>query len=158
MWDNKVYLAVGQDPEHGEGPGHFFAIDATKTGDITESGKVWHFGDKDFNRTISTAAVADGLVYNADLSGFLYCLDALTGKQYWRYDTEAAIWGSPFVVDGKVMLGDEDGELVVLEHSKEMKEIVTIDMKNSVYTTPVVANGTLYITNRRTLFAIEEKK
>lgn len=158
VWENKVYLAVGQDPEHGEGPGHFYAIDATKTGDVTESGKVWHFGDKDFNRTISTAAVADGLVYNADLSGFLYCLDALTGKPYWRYDTEAAIWGSPLVVDGKVMLGDEDGELVVLEHGKEMKEIATIDMKNSVYTTPVAANGILYITNRRTLFAIEEKK
>lgn len=158
VWDNKVYLAVGQDPEHGEGPGHFYAIDATKTGDITESGKIWHIGNKDFNRTISTAAVADGLVYNADLSGFLYCLDALTGKLHWKYDTEAAVWGSPFVVDGKVMLGDEDGELVVLEHGKEMKVLATMDMKNSVYTTPVVANGTLYITNRRTLFAIEEKK
>lgn len=158
VWDNKVYLAVGQDPEHGEGPGHFFAIDATMTGDITESGKIWHVGNKDFNRTISTAAVADGLVYNSDLSGFLYCFDALTGKLNWRYDTEAAVWGSPFVVDGKVMLGDEDGELVILEHGKELKEIATIDMKNSVYTTPVVANGTLYITNRRTLYAVEEKK
>ena len=25
----------------------------------------------------------------------------------------AAVWGSPFVVDGKVYLGDEDGDVVV---------------------------------------------
>ncbi len=29
-------------------------------------------------------------------------------------------------------------------------------MFNSIYTTPVAANGVLYITNRRTLFAIAE--
>jgi hypothetical protein len=29
-------------------------------------------------------------------------------------------------------------------------------MVNSVYTTPVAANGVLYITNRKTLFAIAE--
>ncbi|MHC5111906.1 MAG: outer membrane protein assembly factor BamB family protein [Planctomycetota bacterium] len=134
IFDDKVFLCVGQDPEHGEGPGHLFAIDGTKRGDITVSGKVWHVGGKNFNRSMSTAAIADGLLYLSDLSGFLYCFDVATGKQYWRYDTFAAIWGSPFVVDGKVMLGDEDGEVVVLKHGKEMKEIATMDMLNSVYT------------------------
>lgn len=158
IYDNRVYLGVGQDPEHGEGPGHFYAIDATKTGDITESGKVWHVGGEDFHRSISTAAVADGLAYVADLSGFLYCLDAATGKQHWKYDTLAAVWGSPYVVDGKVMLGDEDGEVVVLKHDKTLTELATMDMGNAVYTTPVAAHGTLYVTNRRMLFAIEQSK
>jgi len=155
--DDKVYLCVGQDPEHGEGPGHLYAIDATRRGDITQSGRIWHVGGDAFHRSMSTVAIADGLLYAADLSGFLYCLDAATGKQHWRYDALAAIWGSPFVVDGKVMLGDEDGEIVVLKHGKTMKELSTNDMRNSVYTTPVVANGVLYITNRRSLFAIEAK-
>jgi outer membrane protein assembly factor BamB len=152
--DGKVYLGVGQDPEHGEGPGHFYCIDATKEGDVTESGKIWHIGGEDFHRSISTAAVADGLVYIADLSGFLYCLDAATGKRHWKHDTYAAIWGSPYVVDGKVMLGDEEGEVLVAAHGKEFKELATNDMQNAVYTTPVAANGVLYITNRNTLFAI----
>lgn len=156
--NDKVYLAVGQDPEHGEGIGHLYAIDATKRGDITESGKVWHLGGEDFHRTLSTVAVADGLVYAADLSGFLNCLDADTGKRHWRYDTTAAIWGSPYVVDGKVMQGTEDGAVVVLAHSKEMKVLSTNEMDNAVYTTPVAANGTLFITNRRALFAIQETK
>jgi outer membrane protein assembly factor BamB len=154
---DRVYLAVGQDPEHGEGPGHMYAIDATKRGDITESGKIWHVGNEDFHRTLSTVAVKDGLLYAADLSGFLYCLDEDSGKQYWKHDLMAAVWGSPFVVDGKVMLGNEDGEIHVLKHGKDLKLLATNDMKNSVYTTPVVANGTLYITNRNTLFAVAGK-
>jgi outer membrane protein assembly factor BamB len=59
-------------------------------------------------------------------------------------------------VDGKVLLGDEDGEIVVLEHGKEKKLLAENDMGNSVYTTPVVANGVLYITNRRALYAVQK--
>ena len=77
IFDNVVYIANGQDPEHGEGVGHAYAIDATKRGDITQSGRLWHY-DK-IRRTISTPAIADGLVYWPDFSGFLHCLDAKTG-------------------------------------------------------------------------------
>ena len=75
---NVVYIANGQDPEHGEGIGHLYAIDPTKRGDITKSGMIWHF-DK-IRRSISTAAIKDGLIYMADFSGFLHALDALTGR------------------------------------------------------------------------------
>jgi len=158
IYNDKVFLAVGQDPEHGEGPGHLYAIDATKRGDITESGRVWHVGGEDFNRTMSTAAIADGLLYQADLSGFVYCFDVKTGKRHWRHDTLAAIWGSPYVVDGKVMIGDEDGTVTVLAHGKDLKTLAANEMGNSVYTTPVAANGALYVVNRNTLFAIHAEK
>jgi len=39
IYDDKVYIANGQDPEHGEGVGHMYAIDATKRGDITKTGR-----------------------------------------------------------------------------------------------------------------------
>ena len=156
IYDDKVFLAVGQDPEHGSGPGHLYAIDATKRGDVTESGRVWHVGGDDFGRTLSTVAIADGLLYAADLSGFLYCLDVKTGRRLWRHDTLAAVWGSPYVVDGKVMLGTEDGEIVVLRHGRELEELATNDVRNSVYSTPAVANGVLYVTTSRALFAIAQ--
>lgn len=155
--DNKVYLAVGQDPEHGEGIGHLYSIDATQRGDITTSGQVWHVGGDDFHRTLSTVAIADKLLYAADLSGFLYCFDVQSGRQHWKHDTYAAVWGSPYVVDGKVLLGDEDGEVVVMKHAPELKELATINMGDSVYTTPVAANGVLYIATRNTLYAIAER-
>lgn len=189
FYDNSVLVAVGQDPEHGEGVGHLYRIDATKTGDVSpvlvemdgegkpklddkgapvtkpnpNSGQLWHRGganekgDFEFRRTISTVAVHGGLVYAADLSGFLHCLDFETGKPYWQHDMLAAVWGSPMVVDGKVLLGDEDGDVAIFAEGREKKLIREINMGSSVYSTPTIANGTMFIANRSTLFAIGHK-
>jgi outer membrane protein assembly factor BamB len=156
IYDNKVYMANGQDPEHGEGVGHLYCIDATKRGDITQSGVIWHY-DK-IRRSISTGAIYDGMLFYPDFSGFLHCLDAKTGKVFWTHDMFAAVWGSPMVVDGKVYLGDEDGDVAILEAAREKKVIGEINMGSSVYCTPVPANGVLFISNRNQLFALSEKK
>jgi outer membrane protein assembly factor BamB len=150
--NNRVYIANGQDPEHGEGIGHFYAIDATKRGDITQSGLVFHY-DK-IRRSISTAAIADGLVYIADFSGFLHCIDAETGSPYWVHDMFAAVWASPFIAEGRVYLGDEDGDVVVMQHGKEKKVLAEMNMGSAVYGTPVPANGALFLNNRNQLFAL----
>jgi outer membrane protein assembly factor BamB len=147
-----VYMANGQDPEHGEGVGHAYAIDATKRGDITESGRLWHY-DK-IRRTISTAAYKDGILYYADFSGFVHALDAKTGKPYWVHDMLAAVWGSTVIIDDKVYLGDEDGDIVILQHGKEKKIVGEINMGSSVYCSVVPANNTLFVVNRNQLFAI----
>ena len=148
---------MGQDPEHGEGIGHLWAIDATGKGDVTESNAVWRFGNQDYNRTMSTVAIDDDLLYTADLSGFVYCLNAHTGEHYWTYDTFAAIWGSPFVADGKVYIGDEDGDVAVLKAGREKELIFEVNMGSAVYTTPVAKDGVLYIASRNVLFAIAEE-
>jgi outer membrane protein assembly factor BamB len=152
IYEDRVYLANGQDPEHGEGVGHMYCIDATKRGDITKTGLVWHY-DK-IHRSISTPAIRDGLVYEPDFSGFLHCLDAKTGQVYWTHDMFAAVWGSPMLIDGKLYLGDEDGDVVIMQAGKEKKVLAEMNMGSSVYSTPVPANGVLFITNRNQLFAL----
>jgi outer membrane protein assembly factor BamB len=153
---DRIYVGVGQDPEHGEGEGNFWAIDATRSGDVTSSAVVWHRGGEQFGRTISTAAIADGIVYIADLSGRLYALDADTGEHHWTYDAFAAVWGSAFVADGKVYLGDEDGDVAILKAGKTMELLAEINLGSAVYTTPVARDGVLYVTSRNRLFAFEK--
>jgi len=154
--DDKIYFGVGQDPEHGEGLGNFWVVDATLEGDVTDKGKVWHRGGNDFHRTISTVAIADGIVYASDLSGFLYAMDAKTGELYWRHDMLAAVWGSPFVADGKVYLGDEDGDVEVLRAGKTKEVLATLNMGVSVYSTPVARDSVLYVLARNRLFALQQ--
>ena len=154
IYDNKVYIANGQDPEHGEGVGHMYCIDATKRGDVTKTGMVWHY-DK-IRRSISTPAIKDGIVYQPDFSGFLHALDAKTGQVYWTHDVFAAVWGSPMLIDGKLYLGDEDGDVVILQEGKTKKVLAEVNMGSSVYSTPVPANGVLYISNRNQLYALSE--
>jgi outer membrane protein assembly factor BamB len=74
----------------------------------------------------------------------------------------AASWGSALVVEDKVYVGDEDGDVLIFKHGKE-EELLSrddsgepgpINMLNSVYSTPVVADNILYIANKSHLFAI----
>jgi outer membrane protein assembly factor BamB len=152
--DNIVYIANGQDPEHGEGVGHLYALDPTKRGDITKSGLIWHY-DK-IRRSISTGAYKDGILYYADFSGFLHALDAKTGKPLWVHDMLAAVWASPVVIGDKVYLGDEDGDVVILQHGREKKQVAEINMGSSVYCSVVAANNSIFVANRNQLFAIRE--
>ena len=100
-------------------------------------------------RPLSTASI-----YIPDFSGFFHCLDAKTGQEYWVHDLTSAIWGSAIVVDGKVYIGNEDGDVVILQAGKEKKVLATMNMGSAVYGTPVPANNTLFIMNRNQLFAL----
>jgi outer membrane protein assembly factor BamB len=102
-------------------------------------------------------AIDDGVVYAANFSGFLHALDVKTGEMLWEHDMLAAIWGSPYVVDGKVMIGDEDGDVDVLKAGRIKEVLSEINFGNTVYSTPVVANGVLYIMTRSHVYAIAEK-
>ena len=198
--DGLVYVAVGEDPEHGEGVGHLWCIDPTKRGDVSSelavslkdpskplphrrnqavikeegevarpnpnSAAIWHYPgfDADGNgklafeetmhRTCGTVAIKDGLLFVADFSGLFHCLDVKTGKPHWTHDMLAASWGSPLVADGKVYIGDEDGDICIFKLGKEMELLGEINMGNSVYSTPIAVGDTLYIANKSHLFAI----
>ncbi len=155
FYKNRVYVAIGQDPEHGEGVGRLVCVDATKTGDITKTGLIWDF--KEIHRSISTVSIdpETGLLFIGDFSGFIYCLDAETGKKYWEYDQKAHMWGSTLVADGKVFAGDEDGDVVTLAATKEGPKVISeVNMNSPVYSTAIVANGTMYIGTQTHLFAI----
>src|SRR5690606_21277128 len=92
VYKNKVYTLIGQDPEHGEGVGMLSCIDPSKKGDLSGQAEWTYEG---IERSISTSSIVDDLIYAADYTGLLHCIDALTGKKYWEYDTLGHIWGSP---------------------------------------------------------------
>lgn len=151
---NRVYVAVGQDPEKGSGDGDgcLNCIDPTKTGDISQSGLVWRV--EQFERSLSTVAVADGLLYTCDFSGMVYCIDAASGKVCWKHDTQGQIWGSPLLADGKLYVGNEAGVLTVLTAAREEKVLAKINMDGAIYSSPVAANGVLYVSTDKYLYAI----
>jgi outer membrane protein assembly factor BamB len=155
FYKNRVYVAIGQDPEHGEGIGRLVCLDATKTGNITKAGPIWDY--RGIHRSISTVSISpDGLLFIGDFSGFVHCLDAETGKVHWVHDMKAHMWGSTMVADGKVYVGDEDGDLVVLAASKEKKVLSESNLGAPVYSTPVVANGVVYIASNTHLYGFHD--
>ena len=106
------------------------------------------------HRGLGTVAIKDGLLFVADLAGLLHCLDVKTGRPHWTHDMLAGVWGSPLIVDGKVYLGDEDGDIVVFELSAKKNLLAENSVGDSVYSTPVVEGNVLYISTRSRLIAI----
>jgi len=151
--EGRVYCTIGQDPMHGRGRGILNCIDATKTGDITHSGCVWTYDG--LERTISSVAISDGLLYATDLSGKVHCLDEKTGKPYWVYETNAETWSSPLVADGKIYIGTKS-KLVTLAVGKELKLLSEVRLGSTAYATPVAANGTLFVCSQSYLWAVQK--
>ena len=190
FFEDSVVIATGSDPEFGSGPAFVYRIDATKKGDISEelgergkpgtpnpnSGLIWKYGGAEiagpeagkkkankksiFHRSISTAAIGDGMVFTADMFGFVHCLDWETGLRNWRHDLESSVWGSPLLVDQKLLIGDEEGELLIFDATKsdpgKPRKIET-ESYSSIYTTPVIANGKLFIVDRTKLYVVSIK-
>jgi len=154
LHQGRVYVAIGRDPEHGRGRGALWCIDASKTGDITETGKVWCYQGLD--RTLSTVSIADGLLYVSDVAGRLHCLDADTGKVQWVHETNSKVWGSTLVADGKIYMPTDKG-LFVLAAGKEAKPLGRINLGAPVWASPVAANGVLYVASTRYLWAVQAK-
>ena len=97
---------------------------------------------------MSTRAVHDGLVYAAEFAGFLHCLDAETGQQYWEHDLRAEVWGSPHYVDGKVYIGDGRGRVTVFRPGKEKKVLAINENLHGCqvkWASPVAADGRVFV-------------
>jgi len=155
FYKNRVYVSTGQDPEHGDGVGRLSCYDLRgASGDITQSKRLWVYDG--MHRSISTVSIHEGLVYAADYSGKLHCLDAETGEVQWVHDLGSHIWSSTLVADGKVYLGTEEGQLVVFQTGREKKLLGTTQLDAPIYSTTVAANGVLYIACQNRLYAVAQ--
>ena len=55
-------------------------------------------------------------------------------------------------------LGDEDGDIVILQTGKQKKVLTELNMGSAVYGTLVPAHGALFINNRNQLYALATAK
>ena len=136
LHEGAVYIAAGRDPEASLAAGVVWAVDADGSGDTTSSGVRWRFEDRDLGRAIATVAVHEGVVYLADLAGFLFALDAGSGEKLWVHDALAPFWSSPLVADGKVYAADTEGDVAVLRAGPLLEVLAENVMPGAVYTSP----------------------
>ena len=155
--DNVVYLANGQDPEHGEGVGHMYAIDATKRGDITQSGRIWHY-DK-IRRSISTGCGPQRPGVSTQTSADSCIVSTPRPARSIGRTTCSRLCGRRRSSStAKSTLGDEDGDVTGPRSRQGDEE----DLARSTWEPRLSLAGgcqrLLFLTNRNQLFALTEKK
>lgn len=107
---------------------------------------------------VSTAAFWNGRLYFASWDGFVHCIDAwgdgMGGTfEYWSYDTEMPIWGSPAVSgDGVVFINSLDSYVYAFDAEGNGDGSTDLIWKHLtrgytfIYSSPALYNGSLIIT------------
>lgn len=111
--DGRVYV--------GSFDGHVYAVD------VATGRQTWVFPRPpapSLQEVWSSPAVTNGIVYigtgkpsdptDPDELGFLYALDAGSGRVRWQLQFDAPITSSPTVVDGVLFMGDHDGNVYAI--------------------------------------------
>jgi outer membrane protein assembly factor BamB len=145
VYDGLIYVAVGEDPEHGEGNGHLWAIDPNKRGDVSPT-----------------------LVYNSSNPNFVIphkrkqALDAAAGDLERDNPNSAAVWhyvgsnpkefettmhrtcGTVAIKNNLLVIADFSGLVHCLD-SKTGEPHWTYDMLAASWASPLIADNKIFI-------------
>jgi outer membrane protein assembly factor BamB/HEAT repeat protein len=153
--DGRVFVAMGQDPTHGNGPSLIHAISPNGQGDVTESGLLWT--SREVGRVVGTPIAKDGLLYVGDLGGTVHCLDAATGALVWKHETNEAIWGSLLLAGDRLYVGNVEGTMTVLRAGRRKELLSQIEMDAPLYSRPALVGDALFLTTAHRLYLIAAK-
>jgi outer membrane protein assembly factor BamB len=131
------------------------AIRPGGAGDVTDTHVAWR-QTKHVPFCASPLSVG-GVVFAVADGGVLATLDARDGRVVWRDRLEGAggaYYASPVTGNGKVYLVSERGRLTVVSGAGEWKELATADFKESVYATPALADGRIYLRTSGHLYCL----
>lgn len=153
--DGRIFLALGQDPWHGNGPSLLHAISPNGQGDVTESRRLWT--SVAVGRVVGTPIVQDGLLYVGDLGGTLHCLDAATGGHVWKHEATGAIWGCLLLAGDRLYVGNVGGGVTVLRAGRRKEVLAQIEMEAPLYSRPALIGDALYLATANRLYLIAAK-
>lgn len=86
---------------------------------ISSGQELWNFtaisNPGAYDSIASSPAVAGGVVYFATntANGTIYALNSSTGSMIWKYTTSNYIMSSPYIYNGKLYIGADDGNLYI---------------------------------------------
>jgi outer membrane protein assembly factor BamB len=155
--DGRIYLTAGGDLWWGKRQAWLKCIDAGGAGDVTKTAERWSYALS--REACGTPAIHDGLAYVGDCGGVVHCVDAETGQPVWTQKAVGDIWASAFVADGKVYIATRRGHFVVMKAGRTATVLADVDLgvADAISATPVAANGVLYISTARRIFALERR-
>lgn len=161
---NLVYISHGEDNIDNAEFGRVQCIDATGTGDVTETHGVWRV---DGIKAGYTALLAkEGVLYVVADVGNMFAFDGKTGQQLWNQDLGTVGKGSPVWADGKIYATEVNGNVWVLKPSAEKCEVLSRNQLvarsgngfDEIYASPAIANGRIYLVTRDRTICIGDKE
>jgi len=103
--------------------------------------------------------LVNGLLITIKDGGILQCLQADTGKasKPKRLTASGNYYASPVTGDGKVYFADEQGRVTVTTADEEMDVLHTAEFGESIYATPAIVDGRIYLRTASALYCFGAK-
>jgi outer membrane protein assembly factor BamB len=151
IYDGLVYVAVGQDPEHGEGQGHLWCIDPTKRGDVSPQLAMKLAAGKRVvipHKRLQAVIEADGelAVANPNSAAVWHYEGAeWNGRPGRQFEEEMhRSCGTVAIKDDVLYIADFSGLFHCL-NAKTGKPYFTYDMLAAAWGSPLIVNDHVYI-------------
>lgn len=137
--------------------GALFAIDGSKSGDITKSGELWRTTEEFIGKT--QPVVVGERVYAVDDSGNFFVNDLKTGKIIGKQKLGTMGRGSPVYADGKFYVTDATGRWYIFkpDEAKGLKKIHQLRLDSEINGSPIVSHGRIYLPTEGAMYCIGMK-
>jgi outer membrane protein assembly factor BamB len=145
VYDGLVYVAVGEDPEHGEGGGHLWAIDPKKRGDVSPT--------LVYNSKDPTVVIAHKRKQALDAAAGDLERDNPNSAAVWHYvgsnpkefeTTMHRTCGTVAIKNNLLVIADFSGLVHCLD-AKSGEAHWTYDMLAASWASPLIADNKIYI-------------
>ena len=163
--DNLVFISHGEDNIDTVDFGRIQCIDATGTGDVTESKSVWRVDG--IKAGYTGLLVKDGILYVVADTGNMHAFDSKTGKELWTHNLGTVGKGSPVWADGKIYVMEVNGNIHILKPSREGCETLShVELSateegagmDEIYASPAIADGHIVLVTRDRTICLGNKK
>jgi outer membrane protein assembly factor BamB len=101
-----------------------------------------------------TPVVWDKLLFLVTDNGVAKCLDAETGRLYWKERLKGDYRASPLAADGRIYFLNMKGLTTVVGASTRFDRLTENQLDDETIATPVVSDGKLFIRSRKWLYCI----
>jgi outer membrane protein assembly factor BamB len=94
-------------------------------------------------------------IYMCKNGGILTCMDAITGKIYFRQriGVSGPYFSSPVAANGKIYIAANNGRITVIEASDTLEIVAINDIEDKIFATPAILGDKIYIRTAKYLFA-----
>ncbi|MDP7292343.1 MAG: PQQ-binding-like beta-propeller repeat protein [Verrucomicrobiota bacterium] len=106
---------------------------------------------------VPSCLIKDDLLFLWTDSGIVSCLDAASGKRYWRERVGGSYYCSPVWIEGRLYCTSKTGEVVVVAAKKTFKLLAKNPLGEKCFAVPAVANGVMYQRTQTKLFSLGGK-
>lgn len=144
--DGLVFICTGfQEPS-------LLAVRLGGRGDVTKSNVAWKL-DRGVPLTPSPLLIGNELYLVTD-NGIATCLDAKTGREFWRARLGGNYSASPIYADGRIYFLNEEGESQVIAPGQQFKHLATNQLDGRTLASMAVAGGSIFIRSETHLYRI----